>query len=235
MFKRLGKGTYICDTKEDLKSIAETELGSECYVIKDGVTYRLMSTGEWVAPAKAVANGGAEVDLTGYATETFVTNAAEEAVTTSKKYTDDKIGKIKIPSTTNFVKKEDLVGYATDVELNLVKANPVLKFFNMDRNPAQHDAQAIYLTAAENIDLAKAMTEKGLGIYNIWIEKGHSSLPQTMIKDNTSGRGFAVVDFQQNSDTIGYVVLFDKQNTMYYRFLSHNIFGPWMKVAAEQA
>lgn len=102
MFKRLGTDSYLCDAKEDLKNLPEKDLGAEAYVIKESTTYRLMSTGEWVRQGNNVAGSSAEVDLTGYATE---------------KYVDTKVSEIKIPSVSNFVKKEDLQGYATEVEL----------------------------------------------------------------------------------------------------------------------
>lgn len=58
-----------------------------------------------------------------------------------------------------------------------------------------------------------------------------------MIANNTSGRGFACVDLQTAADRnefIGYVILFDKNNTMFYQFISHGVAGPWMKVAATE-
>lgn len=79
MYKRLGKNGFVCDTKDDLKSIPETEFGAECYVIKDACEYRLMSTGEWVKQIAAI-EGNAQVDLTGYATEEYVKELVEEAV-----------------------------------------------------------------------------------------------------------------------------------------------------------
>lgn len=76
MYKRLGKNGFICDTKEDLKSIPEPEFGAECYVIKDACEYLLMSTGEWIKQISAIENN-AQVDLTGYATEEYVKDFVE--------------------------------------------------------------------------------------------------------------------------------------------------------------
>lgn len=79
MYKRLGKNGFICDTQDDLKSIPETEFGSECYVIKDACEYLLMSTGEWVKQIAAI-EGNAQVDLTDYATKDYVKQSVEETI-----------------------------------------------------------------------------------------------------------------------------------------------------------
>lgn len=232
MFKRLGKDAYICDTIEDLETISETELGAECYVIKNSAQYRLMSNGEWVKQV-STETGSAEtpeVDLTNYATKEYTQQKANAAVLTANNYTDEKIGNIKIPVVSNFVKKDDLQGYATEVELDLVKANPVFKMFDTDREDGQY---AIYLKAEESKPLADAMKELGLGFYTFWIEKGHTDLPSDMITNNTSGRGFCSVDyFSSENDYIGWIVMFNKSNEMYYRFISHAVVSPWMKISA---
>ena len=233
MFKRLGKDAYICDAKEDLKSIPETELGAECYIIKDASQYRLMSNGEWVK--QVAANGGSapEVDLTDYATKDYTQQKAQAALLSSKNYTDEKIGAIKIPVVANFVKKEDLQGYATEVELELVKTNPVFKMFDTNRADGQY---AIYLEAEENKALSDAMKELGLGFYTFWIQKGNSDLPSDMQAANLSGRGFCSVDyFSSEDDYIGWIVMFNKNNEMYYRFISHGVVAPWMKINAISA
>lgn len=230
MFKRLGKDAYLCDTKNDLKNIPEVELGAECYVIKEACKYLLMSNGEWARQGSA-AGAAPEVDLTGYATEDYVNSKSDEILTDSKKYTDDKISKIKIPSTSNFVKKEDLQNYATDVELELVKSNPIFKMFN----PALGGGgqYALYLTAAENKTLADAMKEHQLGMYTFWMQKGHTDLPASMNAANLSGRGFCCVDYYDNDENyIGWAVMFNKNNEVFYRFINHAVAGPWMKITA---
>lgn len=230
MFKRLGKDAYLCDTKNDLKNIPEVELGAECYVIKEACKYLLMSNGEWVRQGSA-AGAAPEVDLTGYATEDYVNSKSDEILTDSKKYTDDKISEIKIPSTSNFVKKEDLQNYATDVELELVKSNPIFKMFNPSRGGG--DQYALYLTAAENKTLADAMKEQQLGMYTFWMQKGHTDLPASMNAANLSGRGFCCVDYYDNDENyIGWAVMFNKNNEVFYRFVNHAVAGPWMKITA---
>lgn len=87
MFKRLGKDAYICDTKEDLKNISETELGAECYIIKEGTTYLMMSTGEWVRQGGSVSISTGDIDLSNYVTKEEISdkmimdkNDIEEAI-----------------------------------------------------------------------------------------------------------------------------------------------------------
>lgn len=85
MFKRLGTDAYLCDSKKDLATLPEKDMGAEAYVIENSSTYRLTSTGEWIRQNAAADSANAEVDLTGYATEEYV----DEALTDGKKYTDE--------------------------------------------------------------------------------------------------------------------------------------------------
>lgn len=73
--------TYIADTQEDLALIHD-EMGSKCYVIKEGATYTLTSKGEWVKkPLNTSGNSaGEEGDSSKYAT-TEQLNKIQEAVT----------------------------------------------------------------------------------------------------------------------------------------------------------
>lgn len=71
--------TYMADTKEDLALIHD-EMGSKCYVIKEGATYTLTSEGEWVKRSVGGGASGTEVDLSNYAT-TDQLNKVQEAVT----------------------------------------------------------------------------------------------------------------------------------------------------------
>lgn len=235
MFKRLGKDAYICDTVEDLKTISETELGAECYVIKNSAQYRLMSNGEWVkqVPAESGSAEVPEVDLTDYATKEYTQQKADAVALTAKNYTDEKVGSIKIPSISNFVKKDELQGYATEVELELVKSNPIFKMFDTETYTVSQ--YTFFLKAEEGKTLADAMKEKGLGFYTFWMEKGHTDLPAAMNQANLSGRGFCCLDyFASETDYIGWIVMFNKNNEIYYRFISHAVAGPWMKIATTE-
>lgn len=229
MYKLLRKDCYICDTAQDLVRISEREkdMGATCYVIKEACDYKLMSTGEWVKQAETAVAG--DVDLTGYATEEFV-NKAIATIDVSNFATKAAVQAVanKIPDTS---------GFAKNSEVNEVKTNPILKVFDFTRNTSKEDGQSIYLAANDTTTLAQAMQAKGLGLYNIWISKTRSDLPASMIANNTSGRGFACVDLQTKAEPekfIGYAVLFDKLNRMYYKFFNKGVEGPWMKVSAEE-
>lgn len=237
-FKKVRYLNYIADEAKDLALIPEAEIGAACYVIEEAAEYRLTSKGRWVKQIPP-STGGNNVDLTGYATEEYVATAiagiehptVDLSSYATKEYTDAKAREInnKIPNVS---------GFATNAELKELKSNPIFKMFNTSLNPAGGGNYGIYLSATDNHSIADMMKAKGLGLVNIWVQKGHVSLPQSMINNNTSGRGFACVDFQDVNDAdnfIGYVVLFDKLNTMYYQFISHGVVGPWMKVSAEQA
>lgn len=244
-FKKIKNHDYIADTKKDLRAIETVEMGARCYVIKEAGLYEQLSTGEWIRQAGSnysnhlefdpyagitTSSGeGENVDLTGYATEDYVNQKVDEI--DLSKYAEAteverQIAAIEIPSIEDLAKKE---------QVEKIANNPILKAFDVERYLLHTDGQAIYLTADDSTTLVEVLQDKGLGLYNIWMGKGRSDLPKTMIADNTSGRGFACIDFQSKADPtnfIGYVILFDKNNSMYYRFISHGEAGPWMKVNA---
>lgn len=223
MFKRISAVYFMADSKEDLKNIIAPKMGAECFVIEDACEYKATSTGKWVKQAKESAGG--DVDLSDYATEEYVDKAVESIDFSS------------------YAKKENIPsveGLVSEDEFNEVATNPILKAFDFTRNPSREDGQSIYLDADNPQTLQEALRKKGLGLYNVWISKGRSQdLPEAMITDNTSGRGFACVDLQYTQTNperfIGYVVLFDKLNNMYYRFFNKGEAGPWMKVSAAEA
>lgn len=199
--------TYMADTKEDLKLIQD-QMGAKCYVIKEGATYTLMSNGEWVKKSVNSNNSKIEnsVDLSKYATTEYV---------------DERFENIEHP----------------EADLEEITSNPVFKMFDPSLNPAGGASYGIYLNASNPTTLAEAMKAKGIGLVNIWLQKGRADLPQTMISANTSGRGFACVDFQNAEDAndfIGYAVIFDKLNNMFFQFISHGTVGPWMKVSTTE-
>lgn len=225
-YKLIRKDCWIADSVSDLENVPEKDMGASCYVINGAAEYKLTSNGIWVK--QTLPTSGEAADLTGYATEEYV---------------NDAIANIEhpIPDLSDYATKDEipnLDGYAMTVEVEAIKANPVLKAFDFTRNASREDGQAIYLAADDPQTLQEALQEKGLGLYNIWISKGRSDLPQSMIAGNTSGRGFACVDLQTKAEPekfIGYVVLFDKKDNMYYRFFNKGVAGKWMKVGAEEA
>ena len=56
-FKKINSTYYMADTFEDLSNIPDPKMGTECFVIKEAIEYKAMSTGEWV---KQVFNMGTE-------------------------------------------------------------------------------------------------------------------------------------------------------------------------------
>lgn len=216
MYKKIKTDKYIADTYADLKTIDEKDIGASCYVIKEACEYQLLSTGEWIKQSN-FSTTSSNVDLSNCITK----DESNEIHTNLRN------------SLTSLEGHMTILEQDAKNEIDEVKNNAILKFFNMNRNPGGHDAQSIYLNANSG-SLTDTMINQGLGVYNVWIEKGNPCLPKTMLADNTSGRGIAVVDFQQDGDTIGYAILFDKKNRMFYQFLNHNTPMGWMKVAAEK-
>ena len=68
-FEKIRAYQYMADTYEDLVSIADERMGTECYVISEACDYKLMSTGKWI---KQVPPGSGDVvipDIEGIYTE----------------------------------------------------------------------------------------------------------------------------------------------------------------------
>lgn len=240
-FKKVRYLNYIADNASDLALIPEAEIGTACYVIEEAAEYRLTSKGRWVKqiPPSAGANGSTDIDLSGYATEDYVNNAiagiehptVDLSSYATKEYTDAKAREVsnKIPS---------LDGYAMTVEVEAIKSNPVFKMFSAENvNNANLEQYGIYIKNTDNKTLVEAMKEKGLGFYNFFLQKGCDDLPQKMKNDNSSGHGICCVDYYVNNgeDWAGYIMMLNKNNEMYYRYISHAVAGSWMKISAEEA
>lgn len=236
-YKLIRKDNYIADSVSDLAAIPEKDMGSYCYVIENANEYRLTSKGEWVRQTAVAAEGESSSDLTNFATKEEVTALKDsmisqddltangkQSVATAKEYTDAKAREVsnKIPS---------ISGLATTAALEEVASNPILKMFDMSRNST--NVYGVWMWAEDSKSIAEAMREKGIGFYTLWVQKGHADLPKTMKENNLSGRGFCCVDYIASSDStdwIGWIVMFDKQNNIYTRFINHAVAGPWMKV-----
>lgn len=72
-FEKITDMYYIVDNHADLASIATPKMGAEALVITEACEYKCTSTGEWIRQIPVFDMPAApEVDLTGYATETYV-------------------------------------------------------------------------------------------------------------------------------------------------------------------
>lgn len=196
---------WVADTKADLSSISGVNNGTSCLVIDESARYRINSEGKWV---KATCGSGS-------------TNPEFEARIA------DLEADIIAEASTRAQDKNELL--AADAAIN---ANPVMKMFNPSLDLTGQ--YGIYLPIEDGRSLIQAMSEAGLGIYNFWVQKGSSDLPTKMITENTSGRGICGVDyFNGSSDWCGWVIMFNKSNDVYFRFISHAIAGPWLKMAVD--
>ena len=245
-FKKLNNYYYIADTKEDLKSIVDIEMGIECYVIKEACEYKMMSTGEWVKQVQSapVVSGDGEVDLSGYATESYVDDKIAEIKVpsveglASEEFVSNKIAEIKVPSieglvTEKFVKDEvakievpSIEGLASEEFVNealeLIKSAPVMKMFAEDAdimasNPGSQFG--IALNKGDNRTLPEAMLEKGVGLYNFWIHKSNSSLPAEAFAKNSSCRGLCCVDTVKSTGWYGWILLVDQDGDAYIQYI----------------
>lgn len=113
--KKIRNDYYLIDTKEDLNSLRENDMGAQVYVIKEAAEYQLMSTGEWVkqTPAVSSSTGGAEIDTSMFATKDELENAVNGIVVpsveglASVEFVEEAIASIEHPTT-------DLSGLATE-------------------------------------------------------------------------------------------------------------------------
>ena len=248
-FEKLNGLYYLADTKEDLKDIFKYNsiMGLECYVIKEACEYKLMSTGEWIKQTQqtaAVVPEGGNVDLSGYATETYVDDKIAEIKVpsveglASEEFVSNKIAEIKVPSieglaTEKFVKDEvakieipSIEGLASEEFVNealeLIKSVPVMKMFAEDAdimasNPGSQFG--IALNKGDNRTLPEAMLEKGIGLYNFWIHKSNSSLPTEAFAKNSSCRGLCCVDTVKSTGWYGWILLVDQDGDAYIQYI----------------
>lgn len=164
--------------------------------------------------------------------------SGDQSVAIANTYTDTKIAEVegKIPDISNFATKNEipsLDGYAMEVEVEALKANPVFKLFSADNvQNSAHEQYGIYIKASDNKTLVEAMKEKGLGMYNFFIEKGSPDMPDVLNANNESGHGICVVDYYNSPDNwIGYIMIFSKGNHMCFRYITHGTANDWVELA----
>lgn len=104
--------------------------------------------------------------------------------------------------------------------------------FKMPYAEGEDGSWGIYLTSGS---LHATMLEKGLGMYNIYINEGVEDAPEEMIINNASGRGLCCVDTVTNDGTggrffYGWVIVFDKKGNAYYNYSTYQGFIGWKKM-----
>lgn len=145
-----------------------------------------------------------------------------------------------VPAAAPSTGEVDLTGYATeayvDEKVENVLDNPVFDIFGADNvNNPKLERYGIYVKAADNKSIVEVMQEKGLGFWNFFVQKGSKDMPKKMASDNTSGHGICCVDYYVRVDEwAGYVLMFNKNNECYFRYISHGVAGPWMQMAATE-
>ena len=75
-FKRINSTYFMADTVEDLNSLPEVEMGTECFVIAEAAEYRATSDGKWFNQTSGASTSTEDepVDLSGYATKEELAN-----------------------------------------------------------------------------------------------------------------------------------------------------------------
>ena len=111
-FKRINSTYFMADTVEDLNSLPEVEMGTECFVIAEAAEYRVTSDGKWFNQAS------------GSSTPTE-TPKEEESVDLSKYVTKDELDEALSGIECDPI---DLSGYTTKDELKEMMPKPTNKY-----------------------------------------------------------------------------------------------------------
>jgi len=237
-FDKVRAFQYVADAVEDLANIKESKMGCECYVIKEACEYKLKSDGEWVK--QVPASSGAEVDLTGYATELYVDNAVSNLA--SKEYVENEIAGIDIPevdltdyATQNFVKEEiakidipSVEGFVLEEKFNELLEHPVFKTFESEDMPESGHLFGIYLEAKEGKTLVEKMMETGLGMYNFWVGKGAPGQPDEVVAKNSSCRGLCCYDTANGTGgKYGWILMIDQDGDFYTQYIRNGVPQGW--------
>ena len=240
-FEKIRPYQYICDTKNDLKNIPEKKMGVECFVIKEACEYKLLSDGEWIKQVAANAGGaGGDIDLSDYATEQYVDNAIANIVIPETDLTglatEDYVSR-KITEAVNTIEIPSIEGLATEDQLKeaiaLINDNPIMNMFDEDpeimaSNPGSKFG--IALNSGDARTLPEAMLEKGVGMYNFWIHKSNTSLPKEAIAKKSSCRGICCVDTVKPTGWYGWALLIDQDGDFYVQYIRNSAPQGWKSI-----
>lgn len=68
-YKRISAIYFIADSKTDLTSLPDAEMGAECYVIEEACEYKCNSKGEWIKQSPITTSSSNDSDLSIYVTK----------------------------------------------------------------------------------------------------------------------------------------------------------------------
>ena len=239
--KKIRNDYYLIDTKEDLNSLRENDMGAQVYVIKEAAEYQLMSTGEWVkqTPTVSGSTGGAEIDTSMFATKDELENAVNGIVVpsveglASVEFVEEAIASIEHPTT-------DLTGLASEAYVDeavaTINTAPAMKMFAEDAEIMASNPGSQFGIALNNGDtrtLPEAMLEKGVGMYNFWIHKSNQSLPAAALEKNSSCRGLCCVDTVKPTGWYGWALLFDQDGEIYTQYIRNAEPKGWKALATK--
>ena len=239
--KKIRNDYYLIDTKEDLNSLRENDMGAQVYVIKEAAEYQLMSTGEWVkqTPVVSGSTGGAEIDTSMFATKDELENAVNSIVIpsvdglASVEFVEEAIASIEHPAV-------DLTGLASETYVDeavaTINTAPAMKMFAEDAEIMASNPGSQFGIALNNGDtrtLPEAMLEKGVGMYNFWIHKSNQSLPAAALEKNSSCRSLCCVDTVKPTGWYGWALLFDQDGEIYTQYIRNAEPKGWKALATK--
>lgn len=142
--------------------------------------------------------------------------------------------------TSNFATKEELNNLApknyVDEAISNINNIPVMKMFEEDPAIMESNPGSKFGIALNNGDtrtLPEAMLEKGIGMYNFWIHKSNTSLPEKVISKKSSCRGLCCVDTVKETGWYGWILLFDQDGEVYSQYIRNSEPKGWKHFVTE--
>lgn len=221
-FKRISSISYVVDSIDDLETLPQVQMGAEAFVIEEACEFMVTSDGRWI---KQSVSGEISSDLTGYATEDYVENKIAPIYSVIPNI-DGLASEEYVQEQDNIIKENMAVLQADMTEL---ATNPVLNMFAAQA-PDNHQ-MGLYIEAKENKSLVEAMMEKGLGMYNFWIEKGAPNQPDAVTEKNSSCRGLCCVDtYRSETNWYGWIMMFDQDGDVYMQYIRNAEPKGWKQI-----
>lgn len=145
--------------------------------------------------------------------------ASAEGNFATEEYVDQKVGD---KASQNYV----------DGKVEAILDNPVFAMMNGPYNATESYGIRI---GDDSTTIIKEMEAKGVGVYNIWISKTNSDLPEAVKAKSSSVRGLCSVGTVDAStkEWHGWILIFDQDGDVYSRYIRRSVVGNWKHLVTE--
>lgn len=119
-----------------------------------------------------------------------------------------------------------------DGKIEGVLDNPIFAMMNGPYNTTESYGIRI---GDDSTTLLKEMEAKGVGVYNIWVSKTNSDLPEQVKAKNSSVRGLCSVGTvnAQTKEWHGWILIFDQDGEIYSRYIRKSAATNWKHLVTE--